>query len=94
MPYRLPVSSTALSSTGRISSISYMLSTPCRIEAIRSRPMPVSMFFFGSSPARSKSSLVRNVLRSYCMKTLFQYSMYRSSSTSGPPARPYSGPRS
>ena len=47
----------ALSRTGRTWSVSYMFSTPCRISASRSRPRPVSMFFLGSSPRISKSSL-------------------------------------
>ena len=36
----------------------------------------------------------RTALSSSCMKTRFQNSMNRSSSTSGPPSGPYSGPRS
>ena len=73
-PYRRPVSSSAFSITGYITSISYMLSTPCSRQATRSRPMPVSMFFFGSEPEMSKSSLARTALSSSCMKTRFQIS--------------------
>ena len=42
-------------------SISYRLSTPCRMDAIRSRPIPVSTFLDGSGPSMSKSSLARNL---------------------------------
>ena len=55
-------SAAARSSTGRTWSISYMLSTPCLMNATRSRPMPVSMFFFGSSPTMRKSVLRRHVV--------------------------------
>ncbi len=61
---------------------------------MRSRPMPVSMFCFGSAPTIVKSSFDFTSVISYCMKTRFQYSMNRSSSASGPPSLPYSGPRS
>ncbi len=54
-PYFRPESSTTLSSTGRTWSISYMFSTPCLMNATRSMPMPVSMFFFGSSPRMRNS---------------------------------------
>ena len=60
--------------TGYITSISYMLSLPCSRNATRSRPMPVSMFFFGSEPAMSKSSFERTAESSSCMKTRFQNS--------------------
>ena len=73
-PYLRPVSSSARSITGYITSISYMLSTPCSRYATRSRPMPVSMFFFGSEPAMSKSSLDRTPLSTSCMNTRFQIS--------------------
>ncbi len=87
-PYTLPVSSAARSRIGLTSSISYRLSTPCRIDAIRSSPMPVSMFLAGRSPRIGKSSFTPPGPRSCCMKTRFQYSRYRSSSTSGPPSEP------
>ena len=79
--------------TGNITSISYMFSTPWVMNATRSRPMPVSMFFFGSEPTMSKSSLDRTALSSSCMKTRFQNSRYRSSAPKSPSA-PYAGPRS
>ncbi len=89
--------------TGNITSMSYMLSLPWSRNATRSRPMPVSMFFFGSEPAMSKSTLLRTALSSSCMKTRFQISRYRSSSSIGismrdvvvnSPSGPWSGPRS
>ena len=101
-PYFLPVSCSAFSMTGNITSISYMLSRPCIRNATRSRPMPVSMFFFGRDPAMSKSALDRTAESSSCMKTRFQISSRRSSSStgmSGPrevgsKAGPYASPRS
>ncbi len=93
-PYRTPVSSVALSMTTLRVSVSYMFWTPWRIIARRSRPRPVSMFFDGSSPRIGKSSLPEPSPRSYCMKTRFQISTYRSSLTAGPPSTPNSGPRS
>ena len=45
--------------------------------AMRSRPMPVSMFFFGSG-ANDPSSCP-----SYCVNTRFQYSRNRSQSQPG-----------
>ena len=93
-PYVRPDSSTALSRTGRTWSVSYMLSTPCLMNAMRSRPMPVSMFFAGSSPTMSKSTFDRTLEMRSCMKTRFQISVNRLSSTAGPPSMPYSGPRS
>ncbi len=51
-----------------------MLSTPCLMNAMRSRPMPVSMFFAGSSPTMSKSYFERTFVISYCMNTRFQIS--------------------
>ena len=45
-----PVSSSARSITGYITSISYMLSTPWSRQATRSRPMPVSMFLLRQRP--------------------------------------------
>ena len=86
--YSRPASSAARSRTGRTWSVSYMFSTPCRIMARRSRPKPVSMFFCGSSPATSKSVLERTAESWYCMKTRFQISTNRVSSTAGPPSRP------
>ena len=44
------------------------------MKATRSMPMPVSMFFFGSSPTMSKSTLLRTFWIAYCMKTRFQIS--------------------
>ena len=73
-PYLRPVSCSARSMTGNITSISYMFCLPCSRYATRSRPMPVSMFFFGSEPTMSKSSLDRTALSSSCMKTRFQIS--------------------
>ena len=64
----------AFSMTGNMTSISYMFSTPCVRKATRSRPMPVSMFFFGSEPEMSKSALERTADSSSCMKTRFQNS--------------------
>ena len=64
----------ARSITGNITSISYMFCLPWSRNATRSRPMPVSMFFFGSEPTMSKSSLDRTALSSSCMKTRFQIS--------------------
>ncbi len=93
-PYSTPVSSVAFLMTAMEVSISYMFCTPCRIIARRSRPRPVSMFLLGSSPRISKSSLPMPSPRSYCMKTRFQISTYRSSLTAGPPSTPNSGPRS
>ncbi len=46
------------------------------------------MFFLGSSPVMSKSTLERTLSIWYCMKTRFQISMYRVSSASGPPSMP------
>ena len=57
-------------------------------------PMPVSMFFFGSSPSTVKSTLLVTSVSRYCMNTRFQISMYRVSSTAGPPSGPNAGPRS
>ena len=73
-PYGRPLRSLARSITGYITSISYMLSTPWSRYATRSRPMPVSMFFFGSDPTMSKSSFDRTALSSSCMNTRFQIS--------------------
>ncbi len=73
-PYLLPVSCSAFSMTGNMTSISYMFSVPWSRKATRSRPMPVSMFFFGRDPAMSKSSLLRTAESSSCMKTRFQIS--------------------
>ncbi len=64
--------------------------------------MPVSMFFFGNEPEMSKSSFDRTAESSSCMKTRFQISRSRSSSSngmSGPSvvtskSGPHSGPRS
>ena len=55
---------------------------------MRSRPMPVSMFFLGRSPTMSKSTLLRTSPSEDCMKTRFHTSMKRSSSTAGPPSGP------
>ena len=73
-PYLRPESSTAFSITGKISSISYMLSVPWSRKATRSRPMPVSMFRLGSGPRMSKSDLLRTALSSSDMNTRFQNS--------------------
>ena len=43
--------------------------------AVELNHMPVSMFFLGSGPAMSKSSLLRTAESSSCMKTRFQNSM-------------------
>ena len=56
---------------------------------MRSSPMPVSMFCFGSGV------IVPSSARSYCMKTRFQYSRNRSQSQPGAQSgcpHPTSGP--
>jgi hypothetical protein len=73
-PYRRRDIAAARSSTGRTWSISYMLSTPCLMNATRSMPMPVSMFFFGSSLTIRKSVFDLTSASRYCMKTRFQIS--------------------
>jgi hypothetical protein len=50
--------------------------------AMRSSPMPVSTDGFGSGTS------VPSAERSYCMKTRFQISTYRSPSSSGEPGGP------
>ncbi len=58
-------------------SVSNTLSTPCMMQAMRSRPMPVSIEGRGSA---TRSSFVTC---SYCMNTRFQNSRKRSPSSSG-----------
>jgi hypothetical protein len=70
-------------------SVSKTDGTPCWMSAIRFRPMPVSMFRFGSGVRVFTGSCAN------CMKTRFQNSRKRSFS---PPGRssgvPHSRPRS
>ncbi len=70
-------------------SVSKKFAAPCRATASRSTLAPVSMFFAGSSARTSACAST-----SSCMKTWFQISMNRSSSTAGPPSGPNAGPRS
>ena len=88
-PYRLPLSSSPSAISGANWSVSNTDCVPCRIDAMRLRPMPVSMFCAGSGVSTPSGSW------SYCMNTRFQYSRKRSFS---PPGRssslPNSSPRS
>ena len=67
----------AVSSSGANRSVANTDSTPFEIDRMRSKPAPVSMFFWGSSSHRPPGP------RSYCMNTRFQNSTKRSS----PPKR-------
>ena len=62
---------------GRITSMSMFVGTPCMMAAIRSRPMPVSIFLDGKGASRPSS------WRSNCWSTRFQTSTKRCESFSG-----------
>ena len=79
----------ATSSIGRSRSVSNTFSTPWSTIATRSSDEPVSTFFAGNGPVTCSSWSTWS-----WMKTRFQISMNRSSSTSGPPSGPYFEPRS
>ena len=66
--YVRPESSSASSMSGRKRSVSKTESASCWMSAIRSRPRPVSMFWFGRSVIEPSS------WSSFAMKTRFQYS--------------------
>ena len=78
LPVARPDSSSPSSTSGRSWSVSNTDSTPWRIAAMRSSPMPVSMFRLGSGVSEPSAP------SSYCMKTRFQYSRKRSVSSPGP----------
>ena len=79
----------AVSMSGAKRSVANTDSTPLRIERTRSKPAPVSMFFFGRSMNDSFGPF------SNCMNTRFQNSMKRSSPPcAGPPSAPNDGPLS
>src|SRR5580692_10384753 len=62
----------AVSRSGAKRSVAKTDSRPLRMASTRSKPAPVSMFFFGSSVS------VPSALRSYCVNTRFQNSTKRS----------------
>jgi hypothetical protein len=66
---------------GSNTSVSKGLSSPISTAAVRSSPMPVSMFCFGSGVS---FGLPFSSLRSYCINTKFQISSHRPQSHAGP----------
>jgi hypothetical protein len=66
---------------GSNTSVSNGLSSPISTAAVRSSPMPVSMFCFGSEVS---FGLPFSSLRSYCINTRFQISSQRPQSHAGP----------
>ena len=87
--YFFLTNSAAARTIGIIRSMSCPAGTSCITAAIRSRPIPVSMFLFGSGASMPPSR------RSNCVNTRFQISTYCRQSQAGPQVgRPHPPPRS
>ena len=73
---RVPANSASRSMMGLRTSVAKLLSAPCTTIAMRSKPIPVSMFFCGSGSSTPPSR------RSNCVNTRFQISAKRGESGS------------